>query len=263
MKRFVCGEVIYNGPIADDIFDMRIAEGFIAEHAHPGQFVNVYAPGADTLLPRPLGVCDAHADEGIFRVVYRIAGEGTRRLSALKPGDKIKMTGPAGNGFPIFKTVNISIAGGGTGVPPLLFLARELRGSNRSADISVFLGFRSERQMILRDDFLKLNAAVNVSTDDGSAGFHGHVGGNMRAADKKTDIVYACGPAPMLKDIAAFAETKNAMCFVSLEERMACGVGACLGCVAGVKAADGVGRVYKKVCSDGPVFNAREAVWDG
>ena len=262
--KHVYGEIISNKKIADDIFDMRIKEDHIAQTARPGQFVNVYIPRADLLLPRPVSVCETDVREGIFRIVYQAIGEGTAIISHLKPGDAMRMTGPAGNGFDLGygekpDAVKITIAGGGIGVPPLLFLARALAGSGAKINITTFLGFKTETRAILTDEFEKVGAA-RISTDDGSLGYKGFVPDHMRAAGAEADVIYACGPAPMLKNVAAYAAEKNVPCFVSMEERMACGLGACVGCAVKVKTGDGF--TYKKACSDGPVFDARE-VLDG
>ena len=262
--KYVCGEIISNKKIAGDIFDMRIKEDYIAQTARPGQFVNIYIPRADLLLPRPISVCETFIDEGVFRIVCQAVGEGTKIISRLKPGDALRMTGPAGNGFDInliYKRdgANITIAGGGIGVPPLLFLARALAENGNNTKITAFLGFKTKTRAILTDEFEKAGA-VRISTDDGSLGYNGFVPDHMRAAGVEADIIYACGPAPMLKNIAAYAAKKNVPCFVSMEERMACGLGACVGCAVKVKTGDGF--TYKKACSDGPVFDARE-VWYG
>ena len=263
--KHVLGEIISNEQIADDIIDMRIKERFIARTARPGQFVNIYIPRADLLLPRPISVCGTFINEGVFRIVFQTVGGGTETVSRLKPGDALRMTGPAGNGFDLDwfnnpnKNYNITIAGGGIGVPPLLFLTRALAGSGNNTKITAFLGFKTETRGILADEFEKYSA-VYISTDDGSRGYKGFVPDHMRAVGVEADVIYACGPAPMLKRVAAYAAEEDVPCFVSVEERMACGLGACVGCAVKVKT--GGGFTYKKACSDGPVFDARE-VWYG
>jgi len=261
MKRFVCGEVKSNVSIAENIYEMRVAERFIAENALPGQFVNIYTARADLLLPRPFGICETRAGDGEFRIIYQIVGGGTRHLSSFVPGAKINIVGPAGNGYPVLNAGSTAVIGGGTGVPPLLFLVKELRRQNGDAAIDVFLGFRGARQIILTDEFMKTGASVHISTDDGSEGFRGSAADCLRARKIKAGVIYSCGPRPMLKKIAEYAAGIDAACYISLEERMACGVGACLACAAKLNVSGG-GFAYKKVCSDGPVFDAREYVFD-
>ena len=259
MKKISVCEVVSNDKIAENIFDMRVSEEFIARSAIPGQFVNFYLNRADLLLPRPISVCETYPEDGEFRVVYRASGEGTRFLSALKPGDTLRAL-LTGNGFSIGQFNKITIAGGGIGVPPLLFLARKLREKNRAAEINVFLGFGTARQVILTGDFKKITGAVHVSTDDGGFGFRGNVAEQMRSHNFKPGVIYACGPRPMLQSVHGYAREAGSACFVSMEERMACGLGACVGCAVKIKT--GNGFAYKKVCSDGPVFDAGEVAWD-
>ena len=259
MLRRVFGELISNANVTGNIYDMRVAERYISEAARPGQFVNIYMPRADLLLPRPLSVCETYADEGAFRIIYQAMGEGTNLLASLKPGDKMRMTGPAGNGFVTGDEKRIMIAGGGIGVPPLLALARKLK--NENAELSIFLGFKNAGLAVLEDEFLNVTGRVYVSTDDGSAGFNGFITEHMRAREAAADVIYACGPLAMLKSVAGYAAEINASCYVSMEERMACGIGACVGCAVKIKKEGSF--TYKKVCSDGPVFGAGEVCWDG
>jgi len=255
------GEIIHNTEIAENIFDMRISCRSVSESARPGQFVNIYVPRADLILPRPISVCETYPVDGTFGIVYQVIGEGTKIFAALKSGDSIKLTGPVGNGFIINEKNIITIVGGGLGVPPLLFLANEII-KTKSAGLKIFLGFRSAAQMILIDEFKKLPAGIFISTDDGSFGFHGNVVEQIRAERIETDMIYACGPKPMLRAVAEYAAEKNIACSVSLEERMACGLGACLGCAVKVKSNYKYGYTYKRACVDGPVFDAREVIWD-
>jgi dihydroorotate dehydrogenase electron transfer subunit len=214
------------------------------------------------ILPRPLSICEVDSNErGIFRIVYQTIGAGTHEIAAFKVGDKVRVLGPLGSFYPIDHAhKNFALVGGGMGVPPLLELAKTIRREVPGAFINVYLGFRSLSQVILKDDFAKFADEVFTCTDDGSAGFKGNVISCL-SEHNLADAIYGCGPKLMLKSLAGFAADNRAACFVSLEERMACMVGACLACVTKVHADTG-DVVYKKVCSDGPVFNASEVVWD-
>jgi len=265
-RRAVTGKIISNERIANGVYEMRIAEGFISETAEPGQFVNIYIPRADLLLPRPISVCETLAGE--FRIVYQTIGEGTKYMSRLARGGEIKMSGPAGNGFCVneraAESKKIIVAGGGIGVPPLLFLVKRLREINKSAEIVIFLGFKNESHVILTDDFKKYGT-VRVSTDDGSFlnGRRGLVTDDIKdfVENANVGVIFSCGPGPMLKNISELAEENKIACFISMEERMACGTGACVGCAVKVKDNEN-GFAYKRVCHDGPVFNSREIIWN-
>ena len=261
MKKVLYGEIINNTRIADNIYDMRIAESTVAGGAQPGQFVNIYPDAAGMLLPRPISICEADAETGVFRVIIRASGAGTAHITQLGPGGRLRMTGPCGNGFPVCDCKNIVIAGGGIGAPPLLMLAHFLRKRGRHANIRVFIGFANSNGVILTRDFADGGFTPHISTDDGSMGFNGNVTDCMRQSDAAADIIYACGPAPMLAAVSRCAAERHIRCYVSLEERMACGLGACLGCAVKIKTEDGF--TYKKVCTDGPVFDSREVSWDG
>ena len=248
--------VINKANPAGGIFDLEILCPQMAELAVPGQFVHIKAEGF--FLRRPISICGINKERGTLRIVFACKGEGTKKLADLRKGDMADMIGPLGQGFDLSKAKERAVlVGGGIGVPPMLSLAKEL-GSKATA----ISGFRDKSLVILQKDFAAFGADTVLCTDDGSAGLHGFVTAPLEEilSGKGADIVYACGPKPMLKNIAALCEKYSTACEVSLEERMACGVGACLGCACDIKEEKG-GTVRRHVCKNGPVFDAREVVF--
>ena len=234
--------------IKPGIFDMMIIAPEIAGNAKAGQFVHVYVPGHT--LRRPISICQTNGDK--LRLVFQVRGQGTVILSKCRAGDTLDVLGPLGKPFPLFpEKKKVLLVGGGIGVPPLLGLAEYYKSS-----ASAFLGFRSDENVILENDFAGVGAELQITTEDGSYGEKGYVSKLFEARDD-FDCIYACGPAPMLKSLCAYAEKKNIPCYISLEERMACGVGACLGCACGLIDENGQ-DYYGHVCKDGPVFNFKQ-----
>lgn len=245
--------VVSQKEIGKDIFDMVLSFPKGAKEARPGQFLAMYCNDATKLLPRPISICGIDAEAGTLRVVYRIAGEGTREFSKMKQGDTLEVMGPLGNGFTM-KEGKAILVGGGIGIPPMLELAKQL-----SAEKTVVLGYRDE--LFLKDEFEK-TAEVAVATEDGSFGTKGTVIDAIRENAITGDIIYACGPMPMLKALAEYASEHDMEAQISLEERMACGIGACLGCICKTKEKDHHTNVNNsRICKDGPVFDAKEVVF--
>ena len=239
---------------APEIYDMWI-ETDLAGEAGPGQFICIYPKSESTLLPRPISICQVNEQKTAIRIVYRIAGKGTREFSSYKAGEEIFILGPLGNGFPLeeAKGKKAFLMGGGIGVPPILELAKELDCEKKQ----IIAGYRDE-QTFLREEFEK-NGELFISTEDGSVGVKGNVLDAVRTCGLEADIIYACGPTPMLRAIKQYAEEKGVTCYISLEERMACGIGACLGCVCKTKEKDAHSNVNnKRICKDGPVFLSTE-----
>jgi dihydroorotate dehydrogenase electron transfer subunit len=255
--KYTQGKYIITGKqaIAREIYSFTIACPEVAEVAQPGQFVHIRANGFT--LRRPISICGIDKVKGTLRIVFEIRGEGTAEIAKLNTGDLIDMLAPLGHGFTIntgFKKV--VLIGGGIGTPPMFPLA-EIYG-DKAAVIS---GFRNASAVILQDDFRRTGAETILCTDDGSAGIHGFVTEPMKelAAKGGIDAVYACGPMPMLKNIAAICKENGIYCEISLEERMACGIGACLACVCKTTGIDGHSHVHNtRICKDGPVFLAEE-----
>ena len=252
-KKQQTAKIVCHTMLADGIFDMELQAEEIAAQAKPGQFISVYVNDKSKILPRPISICGIDAEKGILRIVYRIAGEGTKQMSSYQKGDSVKILGPLGNGFTMKKDRAILI-GGGIGIPPMLELAKQLDGPK-----SIVLGYR-DSEMFLKDEF-EAYGDVFVSTEDGSVGTKGNVIDAIKEQGAEGNVIYACGPTPMLKGIQAYAAENGIEAQISLEERMACGIGACLACVCQSKEADEHSHVCsKRVCKDGPVFDAREVV---
>lgn len=212
--------------IGTDIYDMVLSFPRGAKEAKPGQFIAMYCEDGTKLLPRPISICGIDAENGTLRVVYRIAGEGTRLFSKMKEGDSLEVLGPLGNGFTM-KEEKAIIVGGGIGIPPMLELAKQL-----SCEKTVVLGYRDE--LFLKEEFDACTDVV-VATEDGSCGTKGTVIDAINEANVDGAVIYACGPMPMLKALAEYAEAHDMEAQISLEERMACGIGACLGCICKTK----------------------------
>ena len=243
-------KLIKKDEIAENIFDFVLECPPLAEKSRAGQFAHIAVPGKT--LRRPISICDA--DERNIRIVFQIKGEGTEILSKSKVGDLIDILAPLGHGFDIPKGKRIAFVGGGIGVPPMLFSAKQ------ADDAVAVLGFRNKKAVILTEDFKKVCSEVFVATDDGSFGIHGFTSDILRNIINDIDMVCACGPMPMLKVIAEICKEHNKPCQVSLEERMGCGIGACLVCAC--KTLDKDGNIeHSHVCKKGPVYNAEEVVW--
>lgn len=236
--------------LAEGVYGMWLSTS-IAKEAVPGQFVSLYCEEHSRLLPRPISICEIDKKRSAIRLVYRLAGEGTKEFSALQTDDEVKVLGPLGNGFPLEGEHPIVI-GGGIGVPPMLELAKSL-----SAKATIVLGYRDE-QLFLKEQFEDYGQ-VEIATDNGAVGVHGTVVDVLEQKQITGDVIYACGPKPMLAAVKRYAMEHEIKCYVSMEERMACGIGACLGCVCQTKEEDAHSHVHNtRVCKDGPVFLAEE-----
>ena len=221
--------------LADGIYSMWINTE-AAKDAKPGQFISMYTTDGSKLLPRPISICEIDKENGRLRVVYRVTGPktGTEEFSKLKAGDIIPVIGPLGNGFPYEKAEGkkVFLMGGGIGVPPILELAKQMDCEKKQ----IVVGYR-DAQTFLKEEF-EQNGELYISTEDGSVGTKGNVMDAIRENALEADMIYACGPTPMLRAIKQYAEENGIECYISLEERMACGIGACLACVCKSKEKD-------------------------
>ena len=241
------------GNIGDGIYELYLSTE-AAKYAKPGQFVMVYPSDKSMILPRPVSISEMIGKK-VLRLVYRVAGNGTREFSGLRAGDEVRIMGPLGNGFPMDagKGKKCVLIGGGIGVPPILELSKRMTKEN----IVTVLGYRND-DLFLRKDFSKYSKTF-IATEDGSVGTKGNVLDAIKAKNITCDVIYACGPMPMLRAIKKYAEENNITAYISLEERMACGVGACLGCVCKTVKKDEHSHVNNaRVCTEGPVFLASE-----
>jgi dihydroorotate dehydrogenase electron transfer subunit len=238
--------IIKQEMIATNVYSIWLKTDKIAKAAKPGQFISIYCKEGSRMLPRPISICEIDREEDFIRVVYRVVGSGTEEFTRYKSGDSLRIMGPLGNGFPK-KNKKTLIIGGGIGIPPMLQLAKELDGEKQ-----IVAGYTDE--LFLHEE-LKQNGTLYITTEDGSTGIQGNVMDAIKEFNMTADVIYACGPTPMLRAIKEFAIKNNIEAWVSLEEKMACGIGACLACVCKSSEMDEHTNVNnKRICKDGPVF---------
>lgn len=249
---FQC-KVISKKEIAPNIIDVVVMCRELAAEAKPGQFLHIKC-GDEISMPlrRPISICDVIDDK--VRFIFQIKGRGTEALASLE--DTLDILGPAGNSFYIDNASfrHPAVIGGGIGTYPLLYLAKKLENPQ------IFLGFRTKELVTLEHDFKEISTDVTIATDDGSYGYNGFAIELLEQKMKQEnfDIIYSCGPAPMLKVVKQLAESNGIRCQLSLEERMGCGIGACLTCSCETTSS-GTWK-YKRVCKNGPVFWSDEVV---
>jgi len=259
-KAVVNCQVVENREIAVGIYKITIGGESvlpICKDLAPGQFINVYMKDKSTLLPRPISICNIEKDA--IELVYKVVGKGTGEMSGYKRGDSIRISSPLGNGFRLDadgSEKRAVLVAGGVGVPPMIELAKALKKLGMA--VTGVFGFQEEpfliREMEAHCDRLF------IATENGMEGFHGNVIQLMVEQNITGDEFYSCGPKPMLKALALACEEMKVPVQVSLEERMGCGYGACVGCTCRIKEGEKV--VQKAVCKDGPVFKGNEVVWD-
>jgi len=255
IKKELC-KILSQKEIASDIFELTINGELVTQISSPGQFVHIkVSNGLDPLLRRPISISSYNYEQKSLTMIYRKDGRGTSMLAELRPGMFVDILGPLGNGFPVDE-VSIGdtalLVGGGIGVPPLYELSNQLVA--KGVNVIHVLGFQTASAVFYEEEFLK-NGETYVATADGSYGRKGFVTDVMK--ELQFDCIYTCGPTPMLRAIEQNYQDKKV--FLSLEERMGCGIGACFACVC-KKKDDPTGVSYKKVCSDGPVFRAGEVL---
>ena len=252
MREKELAKVISQECIGTGVYSMWI-ETKAAQTAVAGQFISVYCKDKTKLLPRPISICQIDKEKGRLRIVYRVVGGGTEEMSSYSAGDDISLIGPLGNGFMQREGKKAILIGGGIGIPPMVGLAEALKDK---AEVSVVAGYRDE--LFLTEE-LENAGKLYIATEDGSTGTKGTVIDAIKEQAVEGDVIYACGPTQMLKAIKEYALANNIECQLSLEERMACGIGACLACVCQSKDKDAHSNVNnKRICKDGPVFLAEE-----
>lgn len=246
--------------LAPGIFKMTIKSEYVAQAARPGQFVNVKcSEGINALLRRPISICNVEKKNNTFDIVFQIKGIGTEYLSQKSIGSEVDIIAPLGNPFDISgENKKIAVIGGGIGIFPLLNLLKESKADEKYT----FLGFRSKEFIVLEEAFNEVSTGLFISTDDGSSGYKGLVTDLLEKEIEKNniDMIYTCGPTPMIKKVVDIAHKNNIKCQVSLEQRMGCGIGACLVCACKTKLGDE--WEYSHVCKDGPVFWSNEVIFD-
>lgn len=233
-----------NKKIAKDIYEM-ILLGDTSDITAPGQFVNILIDGC--YLRRPISVCDV--SEGQLKIIYKVVGEGTEKMSRLSHGKNLDILSGLGNGFDVKKGENPVVIGGGVGVPPMYMLCKELIKEGKKP--VVILGFNTKEDVFYKEEFEKLGLETIVTTVDGSMGIKGFVTDALKEI-KTYSYFYTCGPEPMLK---ALYNATNVSGQLSFEERMGCGFGACMGCSCKTKYGN------KRICKDGPVLEKEEIIW--
>lgn len=253
-KKKVIAKILKNEMLVDNVYKLVVKSEELIFDFKPGQFVNLYSKDKSMLLPRPISVCEIDEENKEITLVFMVVGKGTEEFSRLRENDDIYLMAFLGNGFDIDCEGENIIVGGGVGTPPLLELAKRLKGNNK-----IFLGFRKDVYLI--DEFKKYGE-VYTATEDGEHGEKGNVIDLMNKYVKKADRIYSCGPKGMLKAVKEYAANNNIDAYLSLEERMGCGFGACVGCAVKIKEDNDKGYKNKKVCVDGPVFKACEVMFD-
>ena len=260
MKRKTTMTVTDIRSLAEGVFSMKLRypEGDVPEEVRPGQFAGLYPNDPSKLLPRPISICRWDPDSGELQFVFRVAGAGTSSLAAQKIGDKVEMLGILGNGYDLEKLAGkrVLLLGGGIGIPPMVELAAALSGMPGS-EVTAVMGYR-DSSLFLTEELKKCDNLLSA-TEDGRVGTKGDVLDAVREMSVRADAVCACGPMPMLRAVKKFAKEQGIPAYISLEERMACGVGACLGCVTKTVKTDSHSHVRNaRICTEGPVFDAEE-----
>lgn len=251
------GRVRANRKLANNLFLLEIEAGDIASRLQPGQFIHVRIPGMDDhILRRPFSVYQVDSEAGLMSVLYQSVGYGTRHLASLEAPFTVDIIGPVGNHWEIPDGSRILLVAGGVGAAPLFIYAQQLVAAGKSVD--VVLGAQTKDALVAHDAYEGLlGRAPYCATDDGSFGYHGFCTGvvNELVESNEYDLVACCGPEPMMRIVSETTLAHGIPTVISLEKRMACGIGACLSCV--VMTTEG----YKRSCVDGPIFDARKVVW--
>ncbi len=244
--------------LTDDIFRITLASEEISSKAKPGQFVMLRTgTGKDPLLRRPFSISQTSSGK-YFQILFKVVGRGTNLLAHCREGELLSVLGPLGKGFFVDCRADNCLVGGGMGIAPLLFLGKSLLRNCSIKPPTVVLGARTKDELVpLINDFKELGLSVYPATDDGTLGKHGLVTEVIKGLElEPTCQMSVCGPTPMMAAIHLFCKKKGIGCQVSMETAMACGMGACLGCIVPL-----AGGGYAHACSDGPVFDAKELLW--
>ena len=251
------GLVVENRALNDSYFLLKIHSEEVLDNVKPGQFImintNRYSYTYDPLLRRPFSIADF--SEQVLTIIYKVVGKGTSILKDFNRSDEINFSSNLGNGFSLMENGNVALVGGGVGIAPLLFLSKTLKSLNN--EITLFYGGRNKDEIILLNEFERYCDEIVVSTDDGSMGGKGLITEFLHG---EYDKIYTCGPKLMMKKVVEMAESKGMDVEVSMEERMACGVGACLGCIVYIN--DDNGIIQKRCCVEGSVFDGKKVIWE-
>lgn len=260
MPKQIFAKLIKKEEVIKDIYKFSVKAPEIVEVSKPGNFIEIrVTEGIDPFLRRPISIYNLDKENGILEFIFQVKGKGTEILAKKEEGNDIDIIGPLGHGtFKYEKYKNIAIIGGGIGIFPLYELSKEAKLNN--VKVSCYLGFRNKELVMLEDDFKKVVDSLVITTDDGTYKNKGFAIDYLKQDMEKSkyDCIYACGPLPMLKAIQKYANENNIDCQISLEEKMACGLGVCLGCAVKTAKSPKEAPEYWHVCKGGPVFNSKD-----
>lgn len=259
MPKQVFAKLVKKEKLLDGLYKFSLETKEIVDIAKPGNFIEIRInENLDPFLRRPISIYNIEKEKGIIEIIFQVKGKGTELLSKKQEGDFIDIIGPLGNGvFKFEKHKNIAVIGGGIGIFPLYELTKEAKELNLNID--TYIGFRNKELVVLEKEFKNTSNNLTITTDDGSYKNKGfaidYLKENLKT--KKVDCIYTCGPLPMIKAVKALAEENNIECQISLEEKMGCGLGACLGCAVKTAESSKEDPQYVHVCKDGPVFESK------
>lgn len=258
MKYNLFAKLVDKVQLKDDVFKFSMEAKEIVKIANPGQFIEIKVNDqVEPFLRRPISIYNLDKKNGILEVIFQVKGKGTKILSEKQIGDLIDIIGPLGNGcFNYSKYNNLAIIGGGIGIFPLHQLAKMAKEDGKN--VNTYIGFRNKDLVMLEEEYNKVSTDFCLATDDGSYGKNGFAINFLKEdlKEKKIDCIYACGPLPMLRAVKELAIKENIDCQVSLEEKMGCGIGVCLGCSVKISSSSADLPKYVGVCREGPVFDA-------
>ncbi|MGI6487661.1 MAG: dihydroorotate dehydrogenase electron transfer subunit [Syntrophothermaceae bacterium] len=254
--------IIRNEEIVPGYLELELRAPGIARQALPGQFINIRVGSTlDPLLRRPFSVYDNDKNAGDITILYKVVGRGTGMMAELDMGETLDVLGPLGRPFSLPENLQrVVLVGGGVGMAPLVYLARV--SCERGAAVTALVGARTASELLGLNHLQGMGVKVMVTTDDGSQGIQGQVTDGLEPllTESDYDFIYCCGPEPMMARVADMAHRYGLEGEVALEENMACGIGACLGCAHRVK--QGQDYSYVQICHEGPVFSMSEVVFD-
>lgn len=259
MPKQVFAKLVKKEKLLDGLYKFSLETKEIVDIAKPGNFIEIRInENLDPFLRRPISIYNIEKEKGIIEIIFQVKGKGTELLSKKQEGDFIDIIGPLGNGvFKFEKHKNIAVIGGGIGIFPLYELTKEAKKLNLNID--TYIGFRNKELVVLEKEFENTSNNLTITTDDGSYKNKGfaidYLKENLKT--KKVDCIYTCGPLPMIKAVKALAEENNIECQISLEEKMGCGLGVCLGCAVKTAESSKEDPQYVHVCKDGPVFESK------
>lgn len=259
MPKQVFAELIKKEKLLEGLYKFSVDAKEIVELANPGNFIEIRInENSDPFLRRPISIYNLDKKNGVLEFIFQVKGKGTELLAKKKEGDKIDIIGPLGNGtFKFEEYKNIAVIGGGIGIFPLYELSKQAKNAGKK--VYTYLGFRNKDLVTLEKEFEDVSTILIITTDDGSYKNSGFAINYLKNDLEKNNIdcIYACGPLPMLKAVKKLAEEKEIPCQISLEEKMGCGMGVCLGCAVRTATSTDDNPQYLHVCKAGPVFNSK------